>query len=54
MTKWIVLDPDRVLVGAVMMPVGLEVLEVGSNYVLGVWRDELGVAHVRRHPIAGC
>jgi hypothetical protein len=40
------LNPEGELIGAVMMPTGLEVLKIGSDYVLGMWHDEFGVAHV--------
>jgi hypothetical protein len=33
----------------VELPAGLRVLEIGGDYVLGVWNDELDVQHVRLH-----
>jgi len=47
-SPWIV-DPEGRLLSRVMMPIGLVVYEIGSDYVLGLWHDEFGVQHVRRH-----
>jgi hypothetical protein len=30
-------------------PPALRVLEIGRDYVLGVWQDDLDVEHVRMH-----
>lgn len=50
--RWWVFDAEAgAPVGYVAMPTGLEVKEIGSDYVLGVYRDDLGVAYVRRHRI---
>ena len=48
-STWVVLGVDGHLLGSVRMPGGLEVLEIGVDYVLGLWHDEFGVEHVRRH-----
>jgi hypothetical protein len=37
--------------GSVLMPKGLQLFEIGEDYVLGLWRDELGVQFVRRYVI---
>lgn len=43
---------DGAWLGAVTTPAGLRVEEVGEDYVLGVWTDELDVPHVRLHRLA--
>ena len=48
---WIVLDPQGRLLGSVRTPVGLEITEIGSDHILGMWSDELGVKHVRMFDI---
>jgi hypothetical protein len=51
-TQWWLYD-DRTgeLVGTVEVPAGLEVHEFGTDEVLGVFRDETGLPHVRRHAL---
>jgi hypothetical protein len=46
---WTILDSEGRWLGDVDLPAGLEVFEIGSDYVLGVLRDELGVEFVRNH-----
>ncbi|MEX0892434.1 MAG: hypothetical protein WEB88_09720 [Gemmatimonadota bacterium] len=45
--RHLVLDPVGRLLGEVVFPERFRTLEVGADYVLGVWRDELDVEHVR-------
>jgi hypothetical protein len=45
--RWTVFAPDGVALGAVETPPGMWVREVGQDYVLGTWRDDLDVEHVR-------
>lgn len=48
--RWWVLDTETgAPVGYVAMPPGLEVHEIGPGWVLGVYRDDLGVAYVRQY-----
>lgn len=47
--RWTVFAEDGTLLGTVELPAGLRVLEIGGDYVLGVWNDELDVQHVRLH-----
>jgi len=44
---WFVLDPEGVSLGTVITPAGLRVTDIGSDYVLGVSRDSLGVERVQ-------
>jgi hypothetical protein len=50
-TEWAVFGTDGEWLGDVVMPPGLEVFEIGRDYVLGRWRDELGVDYVRLHEL---
>ena len=42
-----VFDPDGIWLGTVATPRGLRVTEIGTDYVVGVWRDELDVEYIR-------
>jgi len=44
---WQVFDAEGVWLGAVSLPVGMRVVEIGTDYVLGVRRDSDGVEHVQ-------
>ena len=46
-TPYTVLDPDGGLLGEVALPYGFVPREIGADFVLGTWRDELDVTHVR-------
>ena len=48
-TRWLVFGPDGEGLGSVDMPPGLTVRQIGSDFVVGVWRDENGVEYVRRY-----
>lgn len=48
---WHVFSPEGELLGRVAVPPGLVVHEIGSDYVLGVQKNELGVPFVRRFPL---
>lgn len=48
---WAVFDRQGRYLGELEIPGRLRVFEIGSDYVLGVWRDELDVEHVRRYPL---
>ena len=47
---WLVLDADGTWLGSVEIPEGFRFMEIGVDEVLGVWTDEMDVAHpqVRR------
>jgi hypothetical protein len=49
--RWSVFDPEGRWLGSVNTPVGLRVLQIGSDFVLGVWKDDLEVEHVRVYPM---
>lgn len=44
--EWSVFDSTGVWLGAVELPPGLQVYEIGADYVLGKVEDELDVEHV--------
>ncbi len=46
---WLVNDPSRAgeLVGTVALPPGFRPYDIGRDYVMGVWRDELDIEFVR-------
>jgi hypothetical protein len=46
-----VFDPDGALFGEVRLPVSLEVLDIGDDYLLGLFRDELEVEYLRLYPL---
>ena len=50
-SRWDVFDPDGRMLGALSMPGRFRVTQIGSDYVLGVWKDDLDVEHVRLYPL---
>jgi hypothetical protein len=48
---WFVFDAEDRWLGLVTMPPRLTVMEIGRDYVLGVYRDALDVEHVRLHDL---
>ncbi|HEX7051634.1 MAG TPA: hypothetical protein VF188_15625 [Longimicrobiales bacterium] len=46
---WDVFGPDGRWLGPVSTPDGFEVTDIGADYVLGIWKDELDVEHVRMY-----
>lgn len=48
---WIVFDPEGAVTGTVTLPLSFEPLEIADDYVLGRWRDELDVEHVRMYEL---
>lgn len=45
--RWRVFDGDGVFLGAVETPVRFRIFEIGADYLLGRWADELDVEHIR-------
>lgn len=50
-TQWRVLSREGALLGTLDLPRGLELLDVGEDHLLGVFRDELGIESVRVYGI---
>lgn len=51
--RWSVYAEDGRFLGEVMMPARVQPLRIGKDYLLGLWRDELGVEYVRLYGIDG-
>ena len=51
--EWTVLSDEGVLLGTLSLPERFEVLEFGSDYILGVWKDEMDVEFVRLYSLGG-
>ena len=51
--RWLVFNPNGEGLGSVDMPSDLEIWQIGRDFVLGVWEDELDVEYVRRHALTG-
>lgn len=47
---FLVFDPEGVLLGVVALP-GMQVLEIGPDYVMGICRDELEVEYLHLHDL---
>lgn len=47
--EWSVFDPDGRWLGTLQTPEGLEIYQIGSDYLLGRWQDELDVHYVRMY-----
>jgi hypothetical protein len=50
-TSWTVFDASGAWLGTVEMPDRFRALEIGSSWVLGTWRDDLDVEHVRLYEL---
>jgi len=51
-TRFDVFDAGGRWLGEMQVPEGFEVFEIGTDYVLGVQRDELEVEHVRMYGLS--
>jgi hypothetical protein len=48
---WTIIDATGRFLGLVQTPDRFTVAEIGSDYILGIWRDSLDVEHVRSYPL---
>lgn len=48
---WEVFDPDGRWLGRIAVPAGLRIFEIGDDWVLGTWHDDLGVEYVHLYGI---
>lgn len=48
---WSIFAPDGAWSGSVQLPAGLRVAAIGEDYLLGIWRDEFDVEHVRMYAL---
>ena len=46
-----IFDPEGRMVESLVLPSGLRIEEIGEDYILGVYRDELGVEYLRSYPL---
>ena len=51
-SEWTIFDPTGRWLGVLALPPGLNVKEIGSDYVLGVVVDDLDVEYVRLYALA--
>lgn len=49
--RWTVFDPSGQMLGVVSVPERLTVHQIGSDFVLGLWRDDLDVEHIRLYKL---
>ena len=49
--SWTVFDADGQMLGGVQLPADFGVTHIGADFVLGVWRDDLDVEHVRMYEL---
>jgi hypothetical protein len=45
--RWTVFDGEGRMIAGITVPPGLGVMQVGDDFLLALWRDELDVEHVR-------
>ncbi|HUF69780.1 MAG TPA: hypothetical protein VMM79_14145 [Longimicrobiales bacterium] len=50
-TNWNVFGPDGQWLTPIGLPDGVRILELGDDYLLGLWLDELDIEHVRMYDI---
>jgi hypothetical protein len=50
-STWRIFDPEGVLIATAMLPARFAPSQIGSDYVLGTWRDELDVEHVQLYAL---
>ena len=48
---WSVFHPDGRWLGEVHVPGPLRITDIGTDYVVGIWRDADGVQTIRRYPL---
>lgn len=48
---WTIFDADGKLSGRVSTPPGVRILEIGEDYLLGVYRDDLGVEYLHQYAV---
>ena len=49
--RFSVFAPSGAWLGRVELPAGLRPSQIGNDFVLGTWEDEIGFVHVRRHSL---
>jgi hypothetical protein len=49
--SWLVFDPGGIWLGAISLPSNLRVTDIGPDYILGIYQDDLGVQSVRLYAL---
>lgn len=49
--RWQIFDTDGRWLGRLVTPPGFVVMDIGRDYLLGLWRDENDVEYVRMYPL---
>jgi hypothetical protein len=49
--RWTVFDPEGAMLGVVETPADLRIYQIGSDFVLGRWTDDLDVEHVQLYQL---
>lgn len=49
---WSIFAPEGHLLGTVETPARFQVRQIGSDFVLGIWTDELDVQYIRMYPLS--
>jgi len=49
LTHFQVFDPSGRWLGGLELPVGGQVTEIGSDYLLGIWTDDLEIQSIRMY-----
>jgi hypothetical protein len=49
--RWTVFSPEGEMLGTMSMPERFGIRDIGDDYVLGTWRDELEIEHVRMYEL---
>ena len=49
--RWTIFDPTGTMLGTIALPERFALFQVGSDFVLGKWQDELDVEHVRLYEL---
>ncbi len=48
---WSVFAPEGQLLGTLQTPERLQVRQIGADFILGIWTDELDVSYVRMYAL---
>ena len=48
---WTVFEPDGIAIARVAFPERFDPLQIGEDYVLGLWEDPFDVQHLRLHAL---
>jgi hypothetical protein len=51
-SRWTVFDSRGQMLGSVLMPSGLIITEIGTDFIIGIWRNDLEVEYVRIYDLA--